>query len=202
MEFIPGPMTAPDNSSFMTMYTTMAEKAGLTLAQAAEMRYDYLEEQVEKPGLTSSVKDELREEMNNFGVPSGAAKGSLERREAFNNLENQSNRSGGGSHVDEMAFMRQMMGQPGGRDALHQLFGQASEQEEQGRRVRAASLNELKTAVDSHSALQWDERMEALAGAEGMVKTDDTSDGTSQVRFPQPIGMVAWLPTSTLKDLD
>jgi len=94
-----------------------------------------------------------------------------------------------------------MMGQPGGRDALNQLLNQQQEEPDNGRKVKAASLAGLKAAVEAHSALEWDERMEALAGSEGTVKTDDASDGTTQVRFPAPIGMVAWLPTSTLQDL-
>jgi hypothetical protein len=43
--------------------------------------------------------------------------------------------------------------------------------------------------------------MEKLAGSEGIVKTDDPSDGTTHVRFPPPIGVVAWLPTGSLSDL-
>jgi hypothetical protein len=40
-----------------------------------------------------------------------------------------------------------------------------------------------------------------LAGAEGVVKTDDPSDGTTHVKFPPPISVVAWLPTDALEDL-
>merc|ERR1711865_1271152 len=184
VEFEAGPMTAPDNSGFMTMYRTMAEKANLTLARA---------------DLTPSFGEELREELALFAVPNGAAKGSAERKQAFEKLGTQaSGRGGGGSELD---FMRQMMGQPGGRDALNQLLNQQQEEPDNGRKVKAAGLAGLKAAVDNHSALEWDERMEALAGSEGTVKTDDVSDGTTQVRFPAPIGMVAWLPTSTLQDL-
>jgi len=199
VEFEAGPMTAPDNSGFMTMYRTMAEKANLTLAEAAEMRYDHVVAQLARPDLTPSFGEELREELALFAVPNGAAKGSAERKQAFEKLGTQaSGRGGGGSELD---FMRQMMGQPGGRDALNQLLNQQQEEPDNGRKVKAAGLAGLKAAVDNHSALEWDERMEALAGSEGTVKTDDVSDGTTQVRFPAPIGMVAWLPTSTLQDL-
>ena len=108
--------------------------------------------------------------------------------------------------MDEMEMMRMMMQRPGGSDALMNLLGQQQggqdHTEEDGRKVRAADLTTLKGAVQNHSALQWDERMQALAGAEGIVKMDDPSDGTSQVRFPAPIGMVAWLPTNTLEDIE
>ena len=52
-----------------------------------------------------------------------------------------------------------------------------------------------------HEALKWDDRMEGLAGNQGIVKTDDPSDGTTHVRFPPPVGVDAWLPTSSLQDI-
>jgi hypothetical protein len=55
--------------------------------------------------------------------------------------------------------------------------------------------------VAGHEALKWDDRMEGLAGTQGIVKTDDPSDGTTHVRFPPPVGVVAWLPTSSLQDI-
>ena len=47
---------------------------------------------------------------------------------------------------------------------------------------------------------EWDSRMASLAGIGGIVKTDDPSDGTSNVVFPPPVDLCAWLPTSALKD--
>jgi hypothetical protein len=44
--------------------------------------------------------------------------------------------------------------------------------------------------------------MEKLASQEGIVKTDDPSDGTTHVTFPPPVGVVAWLPTAALTDID
>ena len=73
---------------------------------------------------------------------------------------------------------------------------------EDGRTVRVADLGSLQAAVAAHPALEWDDRMEKLASSEGVVKTDDPSDGTTHVRFPPPIGAVAWLPTDSLTDLD
>merc|ERR1712100_721886 len=43
-----------------------------------------------------------------------------------------------------------------------------------------------------------DDRMATLANAEGIVKQEDTSDGTMNVRFAPPLGILAWLPTSVL----
>ena len=44
--------------------------------------------------------------------------------------------------------------------------------------------------------------MAQVASQEGIVKRDDPSDGTTHVTFPPPVGVVAWLPTEALTDLD
>eukprot|EP00657_Telonema_sp_P-1_P009157 TRINITY_DN3331_c0_g1_i1.p1 TRINITY_DN3331_c0_g1~~TRINITY_DN3331_c0_g1_i1.p1 ORF type:complete len:276 (-),score=69.09 TRINITY_DN3331_c0_g1_i1:292-1119(-) len=207
VEYVPGPLYAPENSAFMTAYAAIAEKAGLTLAQAVEQRYNVIEAELAKRGLSKLDADELREEANTIGTPNGPP-GSHARSTWFHNWDKNrpSIPKGGGAQgqTDEMELMRQMMQRPGGTDALMNMLGaqgRTEEDPENGRRVRACSLDVLKNAVDGHSALQWDERMQALAGAEGIVKMDDANDGTSQVRFPAPIGMVAWLPTGTLQNM-
>ena len=58
------------------------------------------------------------------------------------------------------------------------------------------------SSVTAHPALEWDARMADLASQEGIVKTDDPSDGTTHVTFPPPVGVVAWLPTDALTDID
>jgi len=207
-EYVPGPLSAAENSGFMTAYAAMAARADLTLAQAVELRYDAIQDELANrndrtPEADAELKEELAGLTNNSTVP---AKGTSERKAFFENWEQnrpQQGGRGGPGQMDEMEMMRMMMQRPGGSDALMNLLGQQNqEQPEDGRKVRAASLDTLKSAVESHSALQWDERMQALAGAEGIVKMDDPSDGTSQVRFPAPIGMVAWLPTNTLANLE
>ena len=40
--------------------------------------------------------------------------------------------------------------------------------------------------------------LERLAGTDGMVKANDPSDGTMQVRFPW---MLAWLPTDAVTEV-
>merc|ERR1712032_1528712 len=72
--------------------------------------------------------------------------------------------------------------------------------EEAGRLVRVALADELRLAVEGHSALKWFPQMAEVCGQIGRVHHDDT-DGTSQVVFPQPVGITAWLPTSALADL-
>jgi len=94
--------------------------------------------------------------------------------------------------------------------ALHWLAeNQRKKKQEEPRKVKAAGLAGLKSAVENHSALKWDESMEALAGSEGTVETEHDSEGLelTQVRFPAPgccccdMYTIAWLPTSTLQDL-
>lgn len=69
------------------------------------------------------------------------------------------------------------------------------------RAVRVAPFNELRPAVEGHPALKWDDRLAEVCGHEGVVLRDDESDGTSQVRFPPPLGFKAWLPTNMLIDI-
>lgn len=95
-----------------------------------------------------------------------------------------------------MAMLMQMMRARGGMPGMGM-----QEEPEDGRRVLVNPLASLRQAVDEHSALKWDDRMENLAGTVGIVKTDDPSDGTTHVRFPPPVGVVAWLPTDALKDI-
>lgn len=70
------------------------------------------------------------------------------------------------------------------------------------RSVKVAPFQELRPAVESHPALKWDDRLADVCGQEGMVLRDDDSDGTSQVKFPPPLGFKAWLPTCVLIDID
>merc|ERR1712241_679998 len=70
------------------------------------------------------------------------------------------------------------------------------------RPVQVDCLERLKKAVEANSALKWDERLTSVCGQSGRVVQDDTSDGTSQVRFPEPIQIEAWLPTCVLTDIE
>ena len=44
LEFNPGPLTCAEHKNFLTAYISMAEKAGTTLAKAAELRYELIED--------------------------------------------------------------------------------------------------------------------------------------------------------------
>lgn len=194
-EYIPGPLAALDDTAFMDSYTAMGKRAVLTLAQAVERRYDLIEEKLAMLPSQTEEAQELKEEKSNIekGEQPQGPKGSALRRSFFENWKlpapSAPSGFGGGS---EMALMQHLLQQRG---------GMMPQDDEMGRKVRlSATVDRLRSAVDGHNALQWDERMAALAGEEGVVKQDDESDGTSQVRFTN-VGMVAWVPTETLQDL-
>jgi protein phosphatase len=212
VEFIPGPMSSPGNPGFTTAYEAMAERAGLNFPQAAEMRYENIVEEMARRDIAFARADALQSEVAKFGTPAGS-KGSSERSAWFRTwkekLSDQVSGEEGASDMPDpdMALMRMLLSRPGGQDLLRSLRGgvggRASTEAENGRhvRVQVPDTVALRKAVEEHSALEWDSRMTVLVGAEGTVKTDDLSDGTSNVRFPS-LDMVAWLPTRILKALD
>jgi len=77
VEFTPGPLTSLSHKGFKTAYAAMAERAGLSLAQAVQRRYDLVQEQ-----LAAAPTEALREEAAKIGRPAGA-EGSSERTEWF-----------------------------------------------------------------------------------------------------------------------
>jgi len=186
-EFIPGPLNALDNSGFLSAYKCMAKRGKVTFAKACEMRFENLSSQ-------GRLSAEEQQELQSFGTPA-ATKGSPSRAQYFEKwaAETEQN-AGGSSEQDQMQMLMQMMRARGG-------VPPGMEEPENGRRVLVAPLPTLRRSVDNHTALKWDERMEGIAGTEGIVKTDDPSDGTTHVRFPPPVGVVAWLPTEALTDV-
>merc|ERR1719329_1402156 len=78
VEFTPGSVSKLGDPGYRKAYEHMAERAGLTLVQAAAMRYDAHLALAERDGLTP----ELQEEAAVFGTPQGEA-GSAEREAWF-----------------------------------------------------------------------------------------------------------------------
>jgi serine/threonine protein phosphatase PrpC len=202
MAFTPGPLAAPSDKKFMDAYEAMAKRADLTLAKAVEMRYDLNIDELAKPDTSEERRATLEKEQSNFGEPEGA-KGSAERDAWFENwCTNARKAPPGAGTVDGLA----------GLDSghMHQLLAQMQAQARMpvqntpadGRRVRAPDEATLFAAVEEHPELKWEDRMKELAGVEGIVQTEDKSDGTMQVRFPHPLAVVAWLPTAVLTVLD
>lgn len=198
VEFMPGQLSSPTNEAFMTAYAGMAKRGGLTLAQAAEMRYEMVVESMTRSGVTPQKTKEMRAETDAIGIPQGP-KGSSERSAWFRNWEKKLPEFmvTDDSENELMRYMiaRQGLG-PGGGSVGLPKGGVAS-----GRRVRVADLATLRRTVNESPVLKWDARMSQLAGSEGQVQEDDPSDGTSHV-FCESANMTAWLPTSTLSDCD
>merc|ERR1712176_886811 len=70
------------------------------------------------------------------------------------------------------------------------------------RKVLVAPLDELKEAIEAHSALKWFDKLTEVAEKEGSVILDDPSDETAQVKFPAPVLINCWLPNSVLTVVD
>jgi len=114
-EFNPGPLAA-DNKPFLEAYAAMAEKAGLTLGQAIEMRYDELQAKFESTG--PAERAQIQAEIDRIGRPAGL-KGSAERAAWFTRWADEKQR---GEHDEggdgasgmpvggDMAMLRMLMG--------------------------------------------------------------------------------------------
>merc|ERR1712228_271115 len=188
VEFCPGPIHTPSNKNFMTAYGAMATRANYTVEEAVELRYEIAREELESCQ-SAQGRNDLQEEVSRFGDPPGV-KGSEERKEYFKRWLREKQEGGDGSAYPE--------GRLGQLQNIMNAFGEKTGQ--QGNTpVRAAALPALKAAVLENEKLQWDNRLESIAGELGSKIKDDPSDGTSQVFFKDP-GFTCWLPTSTLTD--
>lgn len=198
VEFIPGQLTSVRNEQFMTAYEGMAKRAGLTLAQAAEMRYDSIMDSLKSSSVPPMKAKEMRAETEAIGNPIGP-KGSAERSAWFQNWERSlpENMETDESEDEMMRFIMARHGLGGSGGSVGLPTGGAPN----GRRVRVADLMALHSLVDENPALTWDARMAQLAGTEGEVKEDDASDGTSHV-YCAGSNMMAWLPTCALYECD
>jgi len=220
-ELIPGPFQAADHLGFQKAYTSMAEHAGRTLAEAVEIRYDLVREKLkvlEAGGsLAEEVEDETAEtmqaELSDFGdgPADNLALGSPERTAWFSTwLTERCSRDGNDEHEENRMTRDEFMGMLHNNPQLmamaedRGLFpagaGSSQQSESSNREVRVASLDELRAAVEEHPKLKWDERLVDVCNQLGSVIQDDESDGTSQVTFKHK-RLTAWLPTRMLTDI-
>eukprot|EP00928_Gymnodinium_smaydae_P071333 TRINITY_DN54956_c0_g1_i1.p1 TRINITY_DN54956_c0_g1~~TRINITY_DN54956_c0_g1_i1.p1 ORF type:complete len:552 (+),score=127.13 TRINITY_DN54956_c0_g1_i1:55-1656(+) len=103
IEFIPGPILKVDHKGFREAYTAMAKKAGLSMAQAAALRYEALQTE-----LAANPTDDLRAEAAKIGTPGGAPK-SEERVKWFekwlNEIPEAKDEGPGGMDMDSLEAM-------------------------------------------------------------------------------------------------
>lgn len=191
-ELLPGPFDAPRHGGFRKAYESMAGHAGLSLAQAVEMRYDIVREQCfaaagASPATTGGgarSNPRLQSLQSEIAVFGDGPPGTLEARSA--------------ERVDWFrAWLEQSRPE---EDSEDQLMGREMPV---SRMVSVVSAEELQPLVRASPALQWSPALgEKCGGAQGWVLTDDPSDGTSRVIFDT---FEAWLPTdalTTIEDLD
>ncbi|CAK0790916.1 unnamed protein product [Prorocentrum cordatum] len=107
VEFNPGPLTAPEDKTFMTAYEAMAKRAGLTLAQAAELRFERLQQWLSAPG--GGQEEALHDELALFGSPAGT-KGSEERKAWFRSWLQKLAEIGGGGRSEGAPLGREGRG--------------------------------------------------------------------------------------------
>lgn len=208
--FNPGPLHWSAN--FIKAYEAMAGRAGYTLAQAVELRYEqaalgYVPRGTEEGHSPEKTQNDL----DTIGEPVGQ-KGSEERAAWFQERVErlQQDQDGGGGDSDAVpdgvpaplaALLRVARARGIGPDALR---GQPSSTNKSrlGVRVRMPDLTVFKEAIEENSSLKWDARMEELALKTGSVEEDDESDGTTKVKFEEAGssggGVVAWIPTKIL----
>eukprot|EP00928_Gymnodinium_smaydae_P072055 TRINITY_DN55492_c0_g1_i1.p1 TRINITY_DN55492_c0_g1~~TRINITY_DN55492_c0_g1_i1.p1 ORF type:complete len:501 (-),score=99.05 TRINITY_DN55492_c0_g1_i1:72-1574(-) len=202
IEFTPGPLSCMDNRGFMTAYESMAERAGLTLVQAIEKRYLFLQDVLKDVNdaakrLNLQPPDDdvsqLKLEAEKLGEAPGT-RGSAEWNEFFEGKAERPKEGESGGETGGIPNLMRMLAQHPNPSEMLQRMGVPM------RKVKVTDLDTLTKAVEAHPSLAWDARMEQLAGQEGHATRVDDSDGTTNVRFPAPINLVVWLPSDCLTD--
>lgn len=213
-ELWPGPCSSPGNEAFRTAYGSMAEHAGLSLPEAVEMRYDIVRRELdtiesdgdtERQELSPSAEmtaSALRQELEAFGEgpPAMMVAASIERVQWFSDWLEEKNQSGGDTDpsteygTTPLGILRALAG----------AYQPTSEQSIEIRKVRVASVEKLRPAIQQHQALTWNEDAHSkLCGQVASVIEDDQTDGTSKVQVGSPpVRVEAWLPADMLTPID
>lgn len=224
--FTPGPLLGKDQTQFsgdyITNYEAFAKRMDIKLEEALELRYEDMKVKNASEDLTHDERQALRKELCVFGKQRTSAvlaeqfvenpaipgeKGSDERRSYLKACVDREREprggggGGGGNALMEMLLARGGGSLPAGLEGMLGGGGGGAPAVEDGRKVKASSVEALKEAVEAHPALKWDERIANVAHQEGNVMQEDTSDSTMQVKFPAAAAQM-WLPTSVLEILD
>jgi len=206
----PGPFVTESN--FKKPYASMAEHAGLSLAQALEMRYDLLKQELAEAsardaseGASGETVSDLKEELNSFGdgPPDDVPTGCAERIQWFDSWVEESCRPDDGNALDQM-----MAATGGDHQALMEMARARGlvreppqDAEEHGWRVRVGPVDQVRAEIEKNSSLPgWSDVVEKVCGTEGYLNKEDDEDGTAEVQFEQE-NLSIWLPRSTLTDV-
>mmetsp|Transcript_104955 Transcript_104955/g.185400 ORF Transcript_104955/g.185400 Transcript_104955/m.185400 type:complete len:622 (-) Transcript_104955:128-1993(-) len=215
---LPGRFEEPTHGQFRKAYQVMAEHAGLTLAQAVEMRYDIAcRDRVtalakcEGGGTEDSMElKELKAELAAFGEgpPGGLTPGSAERLKWFAEwLESNPGRPApdyqnmvGSMTRDQVldlltndAEVRQLAVNSG-------IIEMPDEVEAGPAQVRVPPEAALRAAIESTNG-QWTDVYSRTSGQIGEVVEQDESSETTLVRFDHLNSISCWLPTACLVDI-
>merc|ERR1711920_623299 len=178
----------------------MANHAGLSLAEAVEMRYgELLKEKAEKESQNDDVEalEALQEELDELkdGPPASLTPGSADRIEWFQKWldSHKLEKDPDPNTMTRMEMLNCLDARP---DLIQMASGMGILNV---RRVRVAPAEQLKADVERSNAPKWTPAYARVCGEVGLVLLDDESDGTSRVSFPS-LKLGAWFPTSALTD--
>merc|ERR1712216_265674 len=195
------------DTGFQKAYSAMAEHAGKSLAQAIEMRYDYVKKQLsdysasgaeEASKLSQAECAEMTDELSQWGEGPGETlqPGTTERTQWFDTWVQENCNE---DEDQDLGDMQSMMN-PRILELARQR-GLIAPANTAARNVRLASAEQVKTALEANEALpKWGPEIEQCCGLEGHLMREDPSDNTAQVVFDQK-NFSVWLPLSTITDV-
>lgn len=189
VELLPGPIDVRAGDGFFERYGAMAARADLSLAESVCLRYDCLKDDIFEAQFEADDSDGasdindvsmngLSSELADFGEgpPPSLARGSADRVRWFENWLKQFRTMGASMDTTTDFLINAEL------EALS--------------KVRVAALADVQTAMEAHTALEWDSSLEDACGQEGYLIMEDPKDGTSQVRISSDF--MVWLPTCVL----
>lgn len=132
LELLPGPMDSIGDENFRTAYAAMAEHAGLSLAQAAELRYSLLNKLVKESesAQPDSVRNSWLRELEKFENGPPEELGPDKRTEWFERWIASMRAEGAGADSESLPIppnILSMLGSPQLRQALAMQSGQSGD---------------------------------------------------------------------------
>ncbi|CAK0865153.1 unnamed protein product [Prorocentrum cordatum] len=223
-ELQPGPFAQVRHAGFRRVYAATAERAGMTLAGAVELRFDEARRQLDAvlSGEGGGEDDDaaaeaLSEELAAFGGgPAGElAPGSAERRQWFSTwLDGHALEEGSDPSKMSHREIVELLERRPELQAEMAAKGKVSTLDFRRKRtekiVRVGPLGELRAAMTRSPACIWDDEFAVLSGRHGLVVKEDLADKISKIKFllpnsrdpkAPPKKFSAWLPTVVLTEV-
>eukprot|EP00928_Gymnodinium_smaydae_P099619 TRINITY_DN955_c1_g1_i1.p1 TRINITY_DN955_c1_g1~~TRINITY_DN955_c1_g1_i1.p1 ORF type:complete len:638 (-),score=107.30 TRINITY_DN955_c1_g1_i1:56-1969(-) len=201
LSLIPARYDLPTDGTYVKAYQAMVEHAGLTLAQAIELRHTAACKELAEIE-DGPEKKALNLELESFGEgpPQSLASGSEERVAWFSEWLSK-------QEVEEEIDPTKM-----GQEELLQLMQRRPDMKAmamaqglipmpEGQLVKVGPFKKVRAAVRNHPSLRWNPKLRQACDQLGRVVEMDPDDETAKVEIPQ-IGVTAWFPTSVLEEID